>query len=37
MVKPLKKWSEFLFPTQIVAGDIPDFDEHSDNIIKVFS
>ena len=33
MVKPLKKRSEFLFPTQIVSGEIPDFDQIQNKLI----
>lgn len=33
MVKALDKKSEFLFPTQVVSGQIPDFDQIQDKLI----
>ena len=33
MVKALDKKSEFLFPTQIVSGQIPDFDQIQNKLI----
>lgn len=33
MVKPLEKRSDFLFPTQIVSGEIPDFDQIQNKLI----
>ena len=34
MIKAIDKRSEFLFPTQIVAGEIPEFDQIQDKLIK---
>lgn len=34
MIKALDKRSEFLFPTQVVSGEIPDFDQIQDKLIK---
>ena len=34
MIKALDKRSDFLFPTQIVSGEIPDFDQIQDKLIK---
>ena len=34
MIKAINKRSEFLFPTQYVAGEIPDFDQIQENLIK---
>ena len=35
MIKAVDKRSEFLFPTQIVAGEIPDFDQIQDKLINI--
>ena len=34
MIKALDKRSDFLFPTQIVSGEIPDFDQIQEKLIK---
>ena len=34
MIKAINKRSEFLFPTQYVAGEIPDFDQIQEKLIK---
>ena len=34
MIKALDKRSDFLFPTQVVSGEIPDFDQIQDKLIK---
>ena len=34
MIKAVDKRSDFLFPTQVVSGEIPDFDQIQDKLIK---
>ena len=34
MIKALDKRSDFLFPTQVVSGEIPDFDQIQDKLIN---
>ena len=34
MIKALDKRSDFLFPTQVVSGEIPDFDQIQEKLIK---
>ena len=34
MITAINKKSEFLFPTQVVSGDIPNFEQIKDKIIK---